>query len=655
NSCLNALQQKVGSVNSLFNGNIARMYTQIQELGNTGFNYKYDQLNRLITQKGWKLENNNMQSIGNAYSVKLKYDADGNILTLRRNGTFDKPKMDNLHYNYYTQNGAIYNPEILIPPDATNKLSFVNDYIPDGEYTEDIDKQGPGNYNYNLIGNLISDNKGNIEHIHWNLQNKVIKIDKLNGPGIGFEYDALGNRIMKLVGGSEENITFYVRDAQGNILTTYSYKVHENEGNTPLLYWDEAHLYGSSRIGLYKPEIKIPEGKIGIENDRRSPEEAGIIMFNKNLFGNIIYNINLSKKEYLSKRPTEPYYSETRGYKQYELTNHLGNVLATITDRKLPVINNGTVELYTADIKSGQDYYPGGMLQQDRSFSANSYRYGYQGSEKDDEITGVTGANFTTLFREGDTRTLRWWSTDPKANEQPWQSPYSYMDGNPIWFNDPQGDDLWKSEVDDEGNVNYIAEKRDTKKSFSEQYGLSLKETKEIFSRSGYFDKGKGIEESLVGEGNKIKISGESVKKSTGSEILKLDLSSTLATSQRKFDQLIFAMDYSKVSGKESFNPLDYFSKKSALVNPWTGVGGLTGKNVKIRIDNTNYEVSYFDADIYWNNPIQNRPNSISPDIPLRGETYHNIKFKHATGNQLKIYIQTPSYNTGRVNDRLNR
>lgn len=433
NSCLNALQQKVGSVNSLFNGNIARMYTQIQELGNTGFNYKYDQLNRLISQKGWKLENSNMQSIVDAYHIKLKYDADGNILTLRRNGTFDKPKMDNLHYNYYTQNGTIYNPEILIPPDATNRLAFVNDDIPDGEYTEDIDEQKPGNYNYNLIGNLISDNKGNIEHIHWNLQNKVIKIDKLNGPGIGFEYDALGNRIMKLVGGSEESITFYVRDAQGNILTTYSYKVHENEGNTPLLYWDEAHLYGSSRIGLYKPEMKIPKGKIGIDNDRRNPEEARIIMFNKNLFGNIIYNNNLqlSKKKYLSKRPTEPYYSEIRGYKQYELTNHLGNVLATITDRKLPVINNGTVESYTADISTSQDYYPFGMEMPGRKFNSSLYDFGFNGKLNDNEVYG--DGNFQDYgFRMYDTRICRFIIIDPLNFEYPMLTPYQFASNTPI-------------------------------------------------------------------------------------------------------------------------------------------------------------------------------------------------------------------------------
>ncbi len=87
-----------------------------------------------------------------------------------------------------------------------------------------------------------------------------------------------------------------------------------------------------------------------------------------------------------------------------------------------------------------------------RSFSSNSYRFGYNaGSEKDDEITGVTGSHFTTYFREFDTRILKPWSPDPVF--QPWQSPYSYMDGNPIRLNDPKGDKAPSTHTDEHGNV----------------------------------------------------------------------------------------------------------------------------------------------------------------------------------------------------------
>lgn len=67
------------------------------------------------------------------------------------------------------------------------------------------------------------------------------------------------------------------------------------------------------------------------------------------------------------------------------------------------------------------------------------YRYGYQGSEKDDEIKGA-GNSYTTKFRLLDPRVGRWMSRDPKASKMPWQSPYISMDGNPIMNNDPNGD-----------------------------------------------------------------------------------------------------------------------------------------------------------------------------------------------------------------------
>ena len=138
--------------------------------------------------------------------------------------------------------------------------------------------------------------------------------------------------------------------------------------------------------------------------------------------------------------------------KRYELVDHLGNVKVTVSDRKLAVddgtysggvkINStpdGIIDFYEPDVLSAVDHYPGGFPMPNRSFNANSYRYGYNdGSEKDDEITGVVGSHFTTYFREFDTRTLIPWSPDPVF--QPWQSPYSYMDGNPILYNDPLGD-----------------------------------------------------------------------------------------------------------------------------------------------------------------------------------------------------------------------
>ena len=55
-----------------------------------------------------------------------------------------------------------------------------------------------------------------------------------------------------------------------------------------------------------------------------------------------------------------------------------------------------------------------------RSFNSDAYRYGYQGSEKDNEVKG-NGNHYTTEFRQLDPRLGRWFSVDPIL--QFWQSP----------------------------------------------------------------------------------------------------------------------------------------------------------------------------------------------------------------------------------------
>lgn len=100
------------------------------------------------------------------------------------------------------------------------------------------------------------------------------------------------------------------------------------------------------------------------------------------------------------------------------------------------------------DVLITYDYYAGGSIMPGRSFESNTYRYGFnQGSEKDDEITGVTGSHITTYFREYDLRLLRTWSIDPVF--QPWQSPYTSMDNNPILYNDPMGNTVEGTTTED--------------------------------------------------------------------------------------------------------------------------------------------------------------------------------------------------------------
>jgi RHS repeat-associated protein len=121
-------------------------------------------------------------------------------------------------------------------------------------------------------------------------------------------------------------------------------------------------------------------------------------------------------------------------------SNHLGNVLVTVSDRKRAEGTEGsTASGYRAEVLFASDYYPFGMQMPGREFSLEEYRYGYQGSEKDNELAGE-GNMYTTHFRALDTRIGRWLSVDPKVSELPWQSSYCSMDNNPLFYNDPVGD-----------------------------------------------------------------------------------------------------------------------------------------------------------------------------------------------------------------------
>ena len=68
--------------------------------------------------------------------------------------------------------------------------------------------------------------------------------------------------------------------------------------------------------------------------------------------------------------------------------------------------------------------------------SGGGYRFGFNGMEKDDEVSGE-GNSYTTHFRAYDVRLGRWKSLDPVV--YPWQSFYVGFNNNPVYFIDPSG------------------------------------------------------------------------------------------------------------------------------------------------------------------------------------------------------------------------
>lgn len=83
-----------------------------------------------------------------------------------------------------------------------------------------------------------------------------------------------------------------------------------------------------------------------------------------------------------------------------------------------------------------------------RNTSSGDYRFGYNGMEMDNEVSG-NGNSYTTEFRQYDPRLGRWKSLDPLMRKYPSMSPYVAFNNNPILYIDPYG---LESEVEGGGN-----------------------------------------------------------------------------------------------------------------------------------------------------------------------------------------------------------
>lgn len=388
------------TVQNLYNGNIKQMVTSLRGLNGSTLpsqvnTYNYDQLNRIKAMSSESVVSTNNSPGARTPGVESSYtyDRNGNLETLSRkaekNGSI--VLMDDLTYEYKT---------------GTNQLTLVRDAVADNVFDVDIDDQNYANgldyneedtathnYKYDEIGQLIRDYGENI-NIYWRVDGKVDYIEKgiFNRASsiIQFEYDGLGNRVAKKsisALGVLESATHYARDAQGNVMATYQDYNQAQVGDgaypqdigpvaaTITSTIDEKATQTITMSGPSYPytiedtgDVTLTAGnfivfKPGFHSKANSvlhakieevisdgPSFTGVVehhLYGSSRLGIEVNYSNEIENEELSSTATAVHTVNTIGDKRYELSNHLGNVLSVVSDKKIArgVLSNGNLSI----------------------------------------------------------------------------------------------------------------------------------------------------------------------------------------------------------------------------------------------------------------------------------------------------------------------
>jgi RHS repeat-associated protein len=394
---------------NLYNGNIRSMQTTLRDINSytpmyMATAYTYDQLNRLtgaVAYQGNDFDEAQNKWIPitttNQYKNNFTFDANGNILhQTRYNSAGDV--IDDMDYNYqYSANGRLIRNRLYHLTETVSSSAFTDDIDPMGAFvphSANADINASNNYVYDQEGRLVRDKAENLT-IEWRVDGKVKRIidedgGQPNGPEhkyIEFDYDAMGNRIAKHTYSPTEELiksTYYLLDAQGNLISTYEHKLQQSTVSYKQV---ERYMYGSSRLGVFGEETDML-------SSLAPPDDE------------IIYN--------------------KVGYKSYEMSNHLGNVLTVVND----VVNGDANSGYVADIASIADYSPFGVQLDGRTQNSGSYRFTFQGQESDDEVKG-SGNSVNFKYRMHDPRVGRFFAVDPLISKYPHYSSYGFS-GNRV-------------------------------------------------------------------------------------------------------------------------------------------------------------------------------------------------------------------------------
>lgn len=242
---------------------------------------------------------------------------------------------------------------------------------------------------------MIRDEQADAD-IEWTPYGKVSLVDRGTvDQKVYFGYGPDQNRVMKAVvdvSATDTIFSYYIRDAQGNVMALY-----ERQEDT--VVWREQYLYGSNRLGLMESDVRWYPGDGHIDSAYH-------------VINPVLYE----------------------GCKRYEIANHLGNVMAVVSDRREAIdsTSNSEADYYEAVVLTANDYYPFGQEMPGRTYNIGDYRYGFNGKEKDQNDEWGDLTHYDYGFRIYNPAIGRFLSVDPLAASYPWNSTYAFAENRVI-------------------------------------------------------------------------------------------------------------------------------------------------------------------------------------------------------------------------------
>ncbi len=214
----------------------------------------------------------------------------------------------------------------------------------------------------------------------------------------------------------------------------------------------EHHIYGSDKLAVKNYGLADSIMNTYHHDPDVPPHRAlttRIPWYSRGL-GDLVFTYPGASEPWGNMYSGERYTGRKIGVKHFHITDHLGNVLVSLQDRKSGHLANSGDTLYDywqPNLADVSDYYPFGMKMPGRILNNdNPGKYGYNTQRAEQDIyksksadLGKYNVHYQYKFREYDTRIARFWSVDPLAASYPWNSTYAFAENRVIDGKDLEG------------------------------------------------------------------------------------------------------------------------------------------------------------------------------------------------------------------------